>query len=114
MNLPLNGINQHSVNWALYGWVCYSHRSVVLRALTEPMQPSEIRRRIRHRFPAAKISANNVRDIIRLFEKHGIVQKVFIKKKAHPRYELTESGVPFQKLLNQAETGHILYNGNIQ
>lgn len=105
MNLPPKDISFHSVNWALYGWVCYNHRSVVLRALTESMQPSEIRRRIRYRFPSARISANNVRDIIRLFEKQGIVRKVVVRKKAHPRYELTEIGLQFQNLLNHAETG---------
>lgn len=105
LNLPTRDIGLPSFNWTLYGWVCYSHRSVVLRALTEPMQPSEIRRKIRHRFPSAKISANNVRDIIRLFEKQGIVRKVFVKKKAHPRYEITETGFQFQKLLNCAESG---------
>jgi DNA-binding HxlR family transcriptional regulator len=98
----------HSVNWVLYGWLCYNHRSIVLRTLTEPMQPSEIRRRIRHKFPKAKISANNVRDVIRLFKKRGIVQKVFLRKKAHPKYELTETGLQLQKLLNQAETNHII------
>jgi DNA-binding HxlR family transcriptional regulator len=108
MNLPPKDISFHSVNWALYGWVCYSHRSVVLRALTEPMQPCEIRRKIRHRFPSARISANNVCDIIRLFEKQGIVRKVFVKKKAHSQYELTETGLQFQILLNRAETGFIL------
>lgn len=105
LNLPQNDICVHSVNWDLYGWVCYNHRSVVLRVLTEPMQPSEIRRRIRHKYPKAKISANNVRDIIHLFEKQGLVQKVFFRKKAHPRYKLTETGLQLQKLLNQAETG---------
>jgi DNA-binding HxlR family transcriptional regulator len=104
-DLPVGDISLPSANWELYGWVCYSHRSVVLRTLTEPMQPSEIRRKIRHRFSSAKISANNVRDIIRLFEKQGIARKVFFRKKAHPRYELTETGLIFQKLLNRAETG---------
>lgn len=100
MNLPQKDIGFDSVNWNLYGWVCFSHRSIVLRALIEPMQPSEIRHRIRYRFPFAKITANNVRDIIRLFEKKAIVRKVFVKKKVHPRYELTEAGLQFQKLLN--------------
>lgn len=99
--LPQKDVGLDSVNWNLYGWVCYSHRSIVLRALTEPMQPSGIRRKIRHRFPFAKISANNVRDIIRLFEKKEIVRKVFVKKKVHPRYELTEIGMKFQTLLNR-------------
>jgi len=104
MNLPSRDISFHSVNWTLYGWVCYNHRSVVLRALTESMQPSEIRRKIRYRFPSAKISANNVRDIIRLFEKQGIVRKAFVRKKAHPRYELTDLGNQLKQLLIQAES----------
>lgn len=114
LNLPQNDIHLHSVNWALYGWVCYNHRSLVLRVLIEPMQPSEIRRRIRHKYPKAKISANNVRDIIHLFEKRGIVKKVFFRKKVHPKYELTEKGLKLQKLLNQAECGLLIQNGKIQ
>lgn len=104
MNLPVKDISFPSVNWALYGWVCYNHRSVVLRALTESMQPSEIRRRIKLRFSSAKISANNVRDVIRLFERQGIVRKVFVRKKAHPRYKLTELGHKLRQLLIQSET----------
>ena len=107
INLPVMDISLPSVNWDIYGQLCYSHRSVVLRALTEPMQPSEIRRKIRYRFPRARINANNVRDIIRRFSKQGLVQKVVVRKKVHPRYELTEVGMQLQKLLNRAETGLI-------
>ena len=50
-----------------------------------------------------KISANNIRDVIKLLLEKGIVQKVHIRKKAHPRYELTDSGIKLRELLIQAE-----------
>lgn len=106
-NLPQKDTSPNSVNWSLYGWVCYRHRSVVVRVLTKPMQPSEIRHKIRYRFPKVKISANNVRDIIRLFEQWNIVERISIRKKVHPRYQLTDSGLVLQMLLNRAENGFI-------
>ena len=91
------------VNWELYGWVCYNHRAAIIRALTEPMQPAEMKRRLRYLDSDIRISANNIRDTIRLFLQKELVQKVFVKKKAHPRYELTELGAKFQGLLSRAE-----------
>lgn len=91
------------VNWQLYGWVCFNHRAAIIRILTEPMQPSEIKRRLRILNPDIKISANNIRDIMRLFLKKGIVRKIFVKKKVHPRYELTKLGGKLQRLLSQAQ-----------
>jgi DNA-binding HxlR family transcriptional regulator len=92
------------IDWSIYGWICYNHRSTVLRMLTDPMQPSEIRRKIKKKLPQAKISANNTRDVIRLFLEKGIVQKVSVRKKAHPQYELTEFGTKLQSLLIKAES----------
>ena len=105
MNLPITDTDPifDDIDWHLYGWICYNQRSLVLRSLTQPMQPSEIRRNIRHRFPLAKISSNNIRDVIHLFEKHDIVKRVYLKKKAHPRYELTDIGWNMQRLLHNAE-----------
>jgi len=91
------------VNWELYGWVCFKHRSAVIRALNAPMQPSEIKHMLRIHNPSVKISANNIRDIIRLFLGKDVVRKVFCAKKAHPQYELTPLGMKMQKLLFQAE-----------
>lgn len=91
------------IDWALYGWICYSHRSIVMKTLTAPMQPSEIKRTIRKRKAGMKISANNIRDVVKLLLKKGIVQKVCVRKKAHPRYELTDSGNQFRELLIQSE-----------
>lgn len=90
------------IDWQLYGWICYNHRSAIIRALTEPMQPAAVKRRIRQTYPTIKMSANNVRDVMRLFLKKGIVRPVMLRKKAHPRYELTESGTKLQQLLLQS------------
>ena len=92
-----------SIDWSLYGWICFNHRSIVIKTLASPMQPSEIKRMIRKKKADTKISANNIRDVVKLLLKKGIVQKVFIRKKAHPRYELTDSGNQFRELLMQSE-----------
>ena len=92
-----------NIDWSLYGWTCYSHRSIVIKTLTAPMQPSEIKRAIRKRKAGMKISANNIRDVVKLLLEKGIVQKVYTRKKAHPRYELTDSGSQFIELLMRSE-----------
>jgi len=74
-----------------------------MKTLTVPMQPSEIKRAIRKKKPGMKISANNIRDVVKLLLEKRIVQKVYIRKKAHPRYELTDSGNQFRELLLQSE-----------
>ncbi len=103
LSLPDRAYDVPSVNWELYGWVCYNHRAAIIRILAEPMQPSEMKRKLRNSKPNIKISANNIRDVIKLFLQKGIVQKTFVRKKAHPRYELTELGTKFQGLLSRAE-----------
>ncbi len=103
LNLPGKEYDLPSVNWPLYGWVCYSHRAAVIRTLAEPMQPSEIKRTLRFHRSSIKISANNIRDVVKLLLEKGIVQKVHVRKKAHPRYELTDSGKQFRQLLMQSE-----------
>jgi predicted transcriptional regulator len=108
LNLPEQAEKSYvfpSVNWSLYGWVCFNHRAAVIRTMTGPMQPSEVKRILRVHGPRMKISANNIRDIVKLFISRGIVRPVKIRKKAHPRYELTDVGNQFRQLLMQAETG---------
>ncbi len=100
-NTPDSAIG--STDWELYGSVCFSHRSEIIKTLTEPLQPSEIKRRARSRNPDLRMSANNVRNVIRLFLAQGIVRPVRVRKKAHLRYELTELGRTFQALLRSAE-----------
>ena len=91
------------IDWELYGWLCFSHRMVILKTMAEPMQPAQMKRYIRYRFPQTKISASNVRDIIKLFLTQGLVRPVNFRKKAHPRYELTSTGIKLRQLLLQAE-----------
>ncbi len=87
------------VDWDLYGWVCHSHRSAVIKALDHPLQPSEIKRRALQQDPNLRMSANNVRDIIRLYLAKGIVQPVLLRKKKHPLYDLTSVGRSLRQLL---------------
>ncbi len=92
-----------NVDYHLFGWVCFSHRAAVLKCLVEPMQPSRIKRVARRQNPHLKMSANNVRDVIRLFEDKGIVRSLPGKRRAHPRYELTTLGDALRTLLLRAE-----------
>ncbi len=102
-NYTYNEPELPDINWNLYGWLCFNHRSAVIKILTYPMQPSEIKRIIRLQGSQVKISANNIRDIIKLFIARGLVRSVPIRKKAHWRYELTPLGTKLRQLLVQAE-----------
>jgi len=95
--------NLPDTNWHLYGWINFTHRSAIIKILTTPMQPAEIKKALRIRRPNIKISANNVRDIIKLFLARNIVKPVKIRKKAHPRYELTDLGTKLRQLLLRAD-----------
>jgi len=99
LNRPYKEYNLPDIDWQLYGWVCFNHRGTVIKAITTPLQPSEIKRILRVHRPNIKISANNIRDIIKLFLANGIVRSVKFRKKAHLRYELTDMGDQFRQLL---------------
>lgn len=100
--LPVLSRDLPGVDWELYGWVCYSHRAAVIRALEDPLQPADIKRKARVQNPELKMSANNVRDVIRLFLKRGVVEAVWGRKGVHPMYQLTEVGEMMQTLLFSA------------
>ena len=102
LEIPYKEFDLPDVDWQLYGWVCFNHRSAVIRTLSTPMQPSEIKRFLRIHHPGTKISANNIRDIIRLLFARKIVRQVKVKGKAHARYELTDLGNQLRQLLLQA------------
>ncbi len=91
------------IDWEMYGRVCYSHRAAIVRTLTEPMQPAAVKRRARQRFCKLHMSANNARDVFRLFRSWRIVEPVQVHKKSHLRYRLSDEGLIFQKLLQRAE-----------
>ena len=100
---PVSGGFVPDIDWALYGWVCYTHRAAIIKALISPMQPATIKRKARARQSELRMSGNNVRDVMRVFLQRGVVQPVWIRKHAHPRYELTDHGRVFQQLLCGAE-----------
>ncbi len=91
------------IDWVLYASVCYSHRGEVVRSLSHAMQPSQIKRRATFQNPLRRMSANNVRDVIRYLKANGIVRPVPLLRKKHPGYELTEMGLHMRRLLLRAE-----------
>jgi len=93
-----------SADWDLYGWCCFSHRSAIIKALEEPLQPAAVKRKARFQNPDIRMSANNVRDIIRLLLEKRIVIKVPPKGKVRPKYELTEDGKDLQVLLWESQS----------
>jgi len=103
-----------NVDWNLYGWACFSHHSAIIRAMYGSMQPITIKHKARSRNPLIRMSANNVRDVIRLFLDRGIVQPIKVKRKAHLHYVLTDSGKQFQTLLNRAHDRSHLFKSNTQ
>jgi len=99
LNLPYTEYILPNIDWQLYGGVCFKHRSAVIITLTEPMQPAKIKQILRIQKPNIKISANNIRDVIKWLLANKIVQPVKIRKKAHLRYELTDLGRILKQLL---------------
>ena len=91
------------VDWNTYGWLCYTHRSAVVKALDRPMRPAEIKHRARFLDTAVRISVSNVRDIVRLLLARGIAEPVRIRRRSRPRYQLTASGRQFRDLLIRAD-----------
>jgi hypothetical protein len=91
------------IDWNLYASVCYAQRSDVIKSLCFPMQPSHIKRRAAQRAPGRRMSANNVRDVIRYLKACEIVRAISIHRKALPRYELTTSGLHMRRLLLKKE-----------
>ena len=92
------------IDWHLYGWVCFGHRTAIINALVHPMRPPAIKRRARLHDDALRMSADNVRDVILLFLAKGIVRPVYVRKKGYPAYELTDVGVALRRLLRQANS----------
>jgi len=102
--IALETISLPGTEWELYGELLFNHRATVLRVLDGPMQPSQIKRRARFLNPRVRMSANNARDVVKFFERMGVVRRLYLKGKRHARFELTEMGRKFQDLLRRAES----------
>jgi len=96
-------VDLDSVDWDLYSWACFRHRSAVVKTLTELMPPPMIRKHLMLKNTNLKISRNNITDILKLLHEKGLIEKVFIKKRKHPWYKPTEQAQQIRKLLLSAE-----------
>ncbi len=93
-----------NIPWDLYSSVCYRHRTAVIEAMREPMQAATIKRRARLCDSTLRMSANNVRDVMKYLLEAQLVRRVTLRKKRHPHYELTDLGGEFQRLLLNVRT----------
>jgi len=91
------------INWQLYGWVCFSHRSTVIKILTSAMRPSEVKRLLILQKTNIRISAGNIRDVLLMLLSKGIVRPVKVKNRNYLRYELTDLGIKLRQLLVKAD-----------
>lgn len=86
------------LDWELYGRTCSTHRSLVIRALREPMQPARIRLLAKMRDATIRMSGNNARDAIRFLHAQCVVRRIPRRRRSHPFYELTQPGKKIQWL----------------
>ena len=92
------------VDWDLFGWVSFRHRAAIVKAITTPQQPAEIRRRARWTDPTLRISASNTRDVVRLLLRRGVVSIVMVRRRGHRRYQLTPAGIRIRDLLTALDS----------
>ena len=91
------------IDWNLYSQVTYSHRAAVIKHLSYPMQPTHIRRIAVSKDPGLKLSANNVRDVVRFLCTNSLVNVVGKSQSGHRLYDLAKEGKQMQRLLIRAE-----------
>lgn len=90
------------MDWKLYGDICFRHRCAVIKVLSEPLRPVAIKQRAKEQNPALRMSANNVRDVIRILLDFGLLKPVWLRGDRHPAYELAGQGKKFRELLVNA------------
>lgn len=100
--LPPTALTLPELDWPLYGELLFRHRAAVLRAMNGPRQPSEIRRLAVDRQSGLRMSANNVRDVVRFLVEKKVAAPVDRSRAGHKRYALTETGLAFKQLLLNA------------
>ncbi len=91
------------VDWALYGEMCFSHRSTIIRTLSEPLQPAAIKRRAYRSNPALRMSANNARDAVKVLREHEVMETIHFDDERWVRVRLTPTGEKIRTLLLGAD-----------
>jgi DNA-binding MarR family transcriptional regulator len=103
LDLPLQAPETPEMDWTLYAWVSFRHRSAILKAMREPMRTSMIKRRAKMMNPHLRMRTGNAREVLKLFLKKGIAEKVYERKKKLPRFALTDRGRALQGAMLRSE-----------
>ncbi len=90
-----------TVDWQIYGLMCFSHRLAVITSIDVPMNPAAMKRQALRNNPDIRMSANNVRDIIPILVDLDILYP-FIPRKGYIQYTLTRIGFTIKRLLLRA------------
>lgn len=89
------------LDWSIYGEVTSASRSLVIRSLNVPMQPSRLKRVLYHSDPRTRLSANNAARVMRFLLQKGVVERVWLRRRGFPLYRLTPRGVACRELMNR-------------
>ena len=101
-NLSFEPLEQEqNIDWSVLAWLSSTHRTAFVQALTNVMQPCEIRKSIVRLHPALKISQSNVYDLVYLFEDKNVIQRVPRTGQRRAVYELRKEYLPYQQLLRR-------------
>ncbi|PCJ50715.1 MAG: hypothetical protein COA73_18485 [Candidatus Hydrogenedentota bacterium] len=87
------------IDWDLYGFLCYAHRTAVILALDGAMRPADIKRRILFTQEGVCISCNNIRDLLKELLNYGVVEREIVGKSPFYSYRLTPEGEVYQRML---------------
>ena len=102
--LPSLRIDLPAIDWAKYGFVCFSHRAAIVMMLRYPLTAPEIKRRARRRWPSIPMSTNNVRrDALLLLEQAAVVRRQPLTGSRRVLFRLTDECRPFPQLLENAQ-----------
>lgn len=91
-----------NLDWKTYGWLCYTHRAAVLKALVGPLRPSEVKRRLRLQQPDVRINVNHITEILKKFVEKDVAH-VVEPGAWRPRYDATSPGRKMRELLLMAD-----------
>ena len=91
-----------TVDWDVYGDLCFRHRHAVLLALKGRMRPPQVKKSALAHNSRLRMSIDNCREVLYWMRNRGVVKAVRPRAEYFPYYELTGVGRSCQSLLRQA------------
>lgn len=91
------------VDYEVYASICTRHRRVLVKHLTKPMFPGEVRRAALSSEPHQRISNGNARDVMASLVRLGVAEKEQAPHYGRKKYQLTSDGKHMQSLLWRSE-----------